>query len=357
MFNLHLSYKWLQWRAPPNRPLPSLPSGIERFFIQTPGGRIEMLYAKPKSYPQTRHAPFYFVHGGMGGAWVWLEYLSYFSARGIPCYAVSMRGHGSSWHPSFLRMVYGTTKRMLADDVVAGIRWVQEREEGREEVVLVGHSSGGGLSQFILSEQDVKVKGLALVGAVPGFGSVRVYWNWFCVDPLFTVRMILHGHHPNSPLSHPALTRQAFFSNQVTGSFVEGFQRRICAYESLMWPLGMGRPFVDPQKLIQQISGWGTGTGTGQRLLVLAGEYDKLVSLDINETLASMYRGAYIGLVKQKKLEAVPTEVEPLQGEGDKDNVGHGVRVCLVPGAGHHMQNDVMWEVGAQKLLAFYEQL
>ncbi len=66
-------------------------------------------------------------------------------------------------------MVYGTTKRMLADDLVAGIRWAQGREGG-EEVVLVGHSSGGGLSQLVLSSQDVRAKGLALVGAVPGFG-------------------------------------------------------------------------------------------------------------------------------------------------------------------------------------------
>ena len=59
---------------------------------------------------------------------------------------------------------------MLADDVVAAIQWVQERENG-QEVVLVGHSSGGGLSQFILSEGEVRVRGLVLAAAVPGFGS------------------------------------------------------------------------------------------------------------------------------------------------------------------------------------------
>lgn len=183
MFHFTFTYKWLRWRAPDptTTPLPALPDGIERFFIQTPGGRIEVLYAKPQAAnsttptPTTQQlpdasSPLFFVHGGMGGAWVWLEYLRFFSARGIPCYAVSMRGHGASWHPSYLRMVYGTTKRMLADDVVAGLRWAQEREGGRE-VVLVGHSSGGGLAQYVLSEGDVKVKGLVLAAAVPGFGS------------------------------------------------------------------------------------------------------------------------------------------------------------------------------------------
>jgi len=172
----NFTFKWLRWRRP-TAPLPPLPSGIERFFLDTPGGKIEILYAAPQppktSTPRGNDAspsPLFFVHGGMGGAWVWLEYMPYFAARGIPCYAVSMRGHGGSYYPSFLRMVYATTKRMLADDVLAGLRWAQEREGGRE-VVLVGHSSGGGLSQLILSEQEARVKALVLVGAVPGFGS------------------------------------------------------------------------------------------------------------------------------------------------------------------------------------------
>lgn len=171
MFQFTFTYKWLTWRRP-KRPMHPLPTGIDRFFVDTPSGRIEMLYAKAKDTKASEEpkSPLFFVHGGMGGAWVWLEYMDYFSARGIPCYAVSMRGHGDSWCPSFLRLTYGTTKRMLADDVVAGIRWAQAREDGRE-MVLVAHSSGGGLSQFILSEQDVRVKGFVLVAAVPGFGS------------------------------------------------------------------------------------------------------------------------------------------------------------------------------------------
>jgi pimeloyl-ACP methyl ester carboxylesterase len=105
----------------------------------------------------------------MGSAFVWAEYLQYFGSLGIPCYAISLRGHGNSWQPSFLRMVWGTTKSMFAKDLIAGIRYVEEKEG--QEVVLVGHSSGGGLSQLILSKGDVKVKGVALLGAVPAFGS------------------------------------------------------------------------------------------------------------------------------------------------------------------------------------------
>ena len=108
MFQSTFTYNWLSWRRP-TRPPHALPSGIERFFIDTPSGKIEVLHAAAaaaaasttSSTPSTKSSLF-FIHGGMGGAWVWLEYLQYFSARGIPCYAVSMRGHGDSWYPSFI---------------------------------------------------------------------------------------------------------------------------------------------------------------------------------------------------------------------------------------------------------------
>lgn len=168
MINFNLSYQWLRWTKP-TEPPPSLPQGIERLFVPTPGGPLEILYAAPGSAAKDNATPLFFLHGGMGSAWVWLEYMEFLSSRGIPCYALSLRGHGESWHPSFLRMVYGTTKNVLADDLVAGIRWAEDREGS--QLVLCGHSSGGGLSQFVLSERDIRVKGLILMGAVPGFGS------------------------------------------------------------------------------------------------------------------------------------------------------------------------------------------
>jgi pimeloyl-ACP methyl ester carboxylesterase len=169
MINFNLSYQWLRWRKPDGPP-PALPKGVERLFVPTAGGPIEILHAAPgPAAADPDAAPLFFVHGGMGSAWVWLEYMQFLSARGVPCYAVSLRGHGESWHPSFLRMVYGTSKSALADDLVAGIRFAEEREGA--QVVLCGHSSGGGLSQFVLSGREVGVRGLVLMAAVPGSGS------------------------------------------------------------------------------------------------------------------------------------------------------------------------------------------
>jgi hypothetical protein len=181
--------------------------------------------------------------------------------------------------------------------------------------------------------------------------------NWFRLDPWFTFRMIFHGWHPNSPLSHPVLTRRVFFSNELPDEYVHKFQQKVNPYESLLWPLGMSAPFVRPQMVLQQIAGWGSVATKGQRLLILRGEDDKIMDRVQMEKLAAFYRTAFTGLVADKKVEAEDEDVHAIPGEGGQDSVGHGIRVSVVPKAGHHLQNDVIWEVGARKLLDFYEQL
>ncbi|KAI0452938.1 Alpha/Beta hydrolase protein [Xylaria acuta] len=350
MFNsLHLSYQYLHWRRPSGPPA-AAPTGTTRTFITTPKGDLELLCAKPAD-PAPGIPPVVFVHGGMGSAWVWHEYMRYLAARGVTSYAVSARGHGASWHPSFLRMLYATTKRELADDFAAGVRAVQGWEGG--EVVLVGHSSGGGLSQFILSEGDVKVKGLALLGAVPGTGSFFVYVNWWLLDPWFTFRMIFHGWHSNSPLSHPVLVKRAFFSRDYDEDKLADFQSHLNRYESFLWPLGMIFRFVDPKRVLRSISGW----GLSNRVLIMAGTEEKLMTKPVQEKAAETYRTAFSELVRETRLDAKDVTIHALAGEGGLDNAGHGVELAWVPGAGHHLQNDTTWEIGAEKLLAFLRRL
>jgi hypothetical protein len=165
--------------------------------------------------------------------------------------------------------------------------------------------------------------------------------------------MIFHLLHPNSPLSHPLLTKRAFFSNDQSDAYVEAFQDRASPYESLIWALEMTRPFITQHKVVSQISNW----GSGERIMVLTAELDKIMTLPIMEDLAHEYRTSYSSMIRQKKLQGKDPEVVPLAGPGDRDNVGHGVMYCVVPKSGHQLQNDVVWEGGAKKLLAFYKQL
>lgn len=76
--------------------------------------------------------------------------------------------------------MYFTWMSTFAGDLARGIKWV-EKETG-EEVCLVGHSSGGGLAQYCLSEGRAggvefgMVKGLCLAAAIPGFGRYVIYF-------------------------------------------------------------------------------------------------------------------------------------------------------------------------------------
>ncbi|KAI8269444.1 lariat debranching enzyme [Colletotrichum sp. SAR11_239] len=319
IFDFRLSYQWLYWTAPTGEP-PAAPVGLTRYWVETPSGRIEVLSNQSET-PNTSKTPIVFVHGGMGSAWVWTEYMRYLAKHDVPCYAVSLRGHGNSWHPSYLKMVYFTTRRNLADDAIAAIRWVQERQGS--EVLLVGHSSGGGLSQGILSARQARVKGLALLGAVPAFGSYGVYANWAMFDPWFAVRMLFHGWHPNSPLSHPFLVKQAFFGDQMTEAGVADFQKHVNRYESFLWPISMMKPFAKATDIINSIAGWGTST----RILILTGTQDKLMTRGVMQGLALAFRRAFAQLVGEKKLDAEVDDVYPTGSEGSEDDEscgGHG---------------------------------
>ncbi|KAH7263597.1 Alpha/Beta hydrolase protein [Fusarium tricinctum] len=324
MPGFNLSYQWLHYTRPSGTPSPA-PEGLERHWLKTPQGRIEVLSNTPSITSKSNGPPIVFCHGGMGCAWVWTEYMQYLAARGVQCYAVSLRGHGESWHPSYFRMVFATPRSALASDLVAAIEWVQTREE--IEVMLVGHSSGGGLSQGVLSDGMANVKALALLGAVPGFGSMGVYLNWWKMDPWFTVRMIFHLWHSNSPLSHPKLTQRAFFGDKFPLSAVIPFQRHMNRYESYMWPFSMMYGFASASNILRHIRNEGA---SGEKVLVMAGTQDKLMTAPVTENTAAFYREA---------------------GTEARD----GVRLRFVEGAGHHLQNDIQWEDGAEKLFEFYK--
>jgi pimeloyl-ACP methyl ester carboxylesterase len=162
-------------------------------------------------------------------------------------------------------------------------------------------------------------------------------------DPWFSLRQLLHLYHPNSPLSHPSLTRQAFFSEKTTDSYLVAFHRRLAPYESFLWPLGMLYPFANPAKILASV----VGSAKGLKVLVMGGEKDIMTTPAVMRRLAAKLRA-----------QAPMTAGETTDGdEGSMDFTRDGTRCAFVEGAGHHLQNDAQWERGARKLFDFYEQL
>jgi pimeloyl-ACP methyl ester carboxylesterase len=338
----------VSWTQQPQ--LHPLPDSISRTFIQTPSGPLELLLTHPSS-PKANANPILLIHGGFGSASVWIPWLTYLSSHGYHAYALSLRGHGASWTPGFLSMWMFTSKYTLAPDLVAGIKHVESLHPS-QRVILGGHSSGGGLSQLVLSDPrfDVKVAGLALVAAIPPFGSMGVYWNWFKLDPWFMVRSWVHMQHPRSPLSSTQLVWGAFFGNEMDEDGVREFERWMPKYESLNWAIGMLRAFVDPTKVIGNIVGWEESDGKGGRVAVIAGGVDKLMRLDIMERVAETYRGVVREMVGKKKVEMGTDGDEGLREveKGVLEERREGVTLVVVEEAGHHLQNDAQREKGAE---------
>jgi pimeloyl-ACP methyl ester carboxylesterase len=82
---------------------------------------------------RSRHRPILFVHGELGGSWVWARYLDYFAQRGWEGHAPNLRAHFWS-EPADLAALDVAD---YVEDVVASF----DRVAG--QAILVGHGLGG----------------------------------------------------------------------------------------------------------------------------------------------------------------------------------------------------------------------
>lgn len=164
----------LRWRQKPQiRPLPS---HITRTLVPSPSGDLELLECAPPQ-PDPEVPPIFFLHGGYGSAGVWIEWMTYLHEAGYKgtTYAYSARNHGASYSVPYFRMVYQTPFEEIVSDFRKCLDFAtkSQRANGHnEDFILVGHSSGGGVSQYALSKGLVRCRALCLVGAIPHFGAL-----------------------------------------------------------------------------------------------------------------------------------------------------------------------------------------
>lgn len=102
-----------------------------------------------------------FVHGICHGAWTWKNFMAYFSARGYDCYALSLRGHCGSEGRENL-------DDFTMDDYVQDV--IQTATEFNGDVIVIGHSMGGGVVQKLIGEYPGHVKAAILFASIPPCG-------------------------------------------------------------------------------------------------------------------------------------------------------------------------------------------
>lgn len=134
-------------------------------------------------------------------------------------------------------------------------------------------------------------------------------------------------------------------------------------YESMLWPLQALFRFVTGQDVISSIEGWaprnssssGECAGITPRFLVVAGENDVLCTPSILRDAADRYRTAFQYCVRMKKLDGI-SEDDVLTAGGEDDGYD-GVSFKVVKELGHHLQNHVEWQRGAEEILRWAQEL
>ncbi len=106
---------------------------------------------------RSRRKPLLFVHGELGGSWVWERYLGYFASRGWEGHALNLRNHHWSQTADPAELSF----ELFVDDVAAVMRRLGPG------VVVIGHGMGGLLGLKAAERQPLA--GLVLIAAeAPG---------------------------------------------------------------------------------------------------------------------------------------------------------------------------------------------
>jgi non-heme chloroperoxidase len=163
---------------------------------------IELISLAAKGKPRPKRPPLLFVHGAFSGAWVWAErFMPVFAARGYPCHALSLRGHGASAGRDALAS-HGI--RDYVDDVRQIIGTFPQTP------VLIGHSMGGFVVQKTL--EHLPAPAAVLMSSVPPQGLMASSFHLVMQHPgLFVdINRLMGGAH----ISDEAV-RSALFAEDI----------------------------------------------------------------------------------------------------------------------------------------------
>lgn len=368
----------------------------ESTTLSGPSGHLELLYSLPvdslESEPDAASLkpPLLFIHGTFCSANDFQNFLPYLSQRGYPAYALSLRGHGASQKQRWLRKMFFTNLHSWAADVRCVLAHMtreaaasrmsvsssppassassasssasmtsastsinsmsscsqQQQRRQRPPPVLIGHSLGGGVLQWMLSSGAIgrhheqiptEISGLVLLGSMPLSGSGReVLSNWERAEASRGALRRPFMLSERCLVRTRTQARAAFFSDETADEVVETWLRTCkTKHESALAGMSVLWPFGEAGKVLGSLSGIAgpRGRGYGRKVLCVAGSVDKLVPPAM--VLSNAY--AYAEAVKE---------------------AGEGLETCrmwTVHGSGHHLMMDAHWQECADGILRWLE--
>ncbi len=146
---------------------PDLPKGAAAIAGNGRGGATRDLTGRPSGKPvrkdeivleerglyveswlperRSRRRPLYYLHGELGGSWLWESYLRYFAQRGWEGHALNLRAHFWSQTAPIEELSFDT----YLDDAIAGFEALER------PAVVVGHGLGGLLAMKVAEGREI----------------------------------------------------------------------------------------------------------------------------------------------------------------------------------------------------------
>lgn len=238
-------------------------------------------------------SPLLFVHGAYVGAWCWGEhFLDWFATRGHAAHAVSLRGHGASPGRKELND-FGLAD--YAEDVAAAAAGLPQ------PAVLIGHSMGAMVVQKYLEKN--KAAAAVLACPVPAYGLMPSSFRLARTRPALFAGL---NAVANGGGAAPEVLAEALFADNVEPARLARCHERMQRKS---------------RRALFEMAGWGLPLLNGSRppMLVLGAEQDSLIA----------------------------------HGEAKGTARLLGADYRLLPGLGHAVMLDELWESAAEAIAAW----
>lgn len=209
--------------------------------------------------------PVLFVHGMWHGAWCWEKFLPYFSQKGYPAYALSLRGHCGSSSDKQLRW---TRIKDYVKDVAAAVDSIPSPP------VVIGHSMGGFIVQRYLENHSAPAG--VLLAACPPQGLLPTLLRYSLQHPLVTLRSVLTTNlYPL--VGTPELARSTLISPEFPDEEFLNYHKLLQneAFLAFLDMVALSLPKPDQVKA---------------PMLVLGGEKDTVISQNQVRSTAKAYK-------------------------------------------------------------------
>jgi pimeloyl-ACP methyl ester carboxylesterase len=226
--------------------------------------------------------PLLFIHAVSMGSYEFEQnFLPYFHQKGYDVYAMNWRGHGESEGKGTFK------KHTLLDyykDVENSVEFVTKRTE--QEPILIGHSTGGLLTQLYMSKHNVETA--VLLGVGDGEKSIQGLVAFLSsAYPELAQQYFASGNSDilmkNKVFQHAIMfnteTQPTYADKIIEKMTTQGASDQLFVdYTTFKTPAPMGNPSV----------------------LIITGEKDPIGTIDSVKTLANFYKGEYHVIGKHK---------------------------------------------------------